>query len=559
MATAEIVPQPQKQSIRITDFYRPWAHQSLWHSLPQRHRLHIGGFGSGKSRPLLMEAIMHCIEFPGSTCILMRKTMPDLRRTVIDKFEADVPKALYERGSQARGTFNKSDHIVYWPPVKCDPETNRILPIDTAKGFILRQSKLQFGACERIEDVAKYLSTEYLFIGFEELGEFPYLIYDAMEGRNRCTLPGTFPCMAGVTNPMGPGFGWIKKLWIDHKPVHGMDPDKYNPDDYAYIHSTVDQNPILIKDKKYVESLEKSPLRDKIRWGNIETVSGQYFENWVEKDRVLPREAFTFQKWQPLWAAWDWGFGHFAVITFWCKALLKPRFEKDKSRIVNVVLHEEVCERESSEMQTRKLIAAHLRICADYVERKDQEQEVTHEDWPIDNIHFSWERHIPHTRNQAGDEVSVALEVGDILVQAGLPRPIRSSTDRIGGWTRMYSLIEADELFFIQGGAPNCIEAVPLLVRGDGIKTNIEDVVKPKGTSLVDDCGDSLRYAVAGALLDPEDKPKEQVRREEIERIKDPMTKFIRGFKFHNEDQAAQRKSSGGEKIVPSWQRHFRK
>ena len=87
----------------------------------------------------------------------------------------------------------------------------------------------------------------------------------------------------------------------------------------------------------------------------------------------------------------------------------------------------------------------------------------------------------------------------------------------------------------------------------------VEDVVKPKGASLPDDCGDALRYAVAGALLDAEDKPKEQKRREEIDRIKDPMTKMIRGFKHYNEDQAAQRQSSGKEKIIPSWQRNFRK
>jgi hypothetical protein len=556
VATAEIV--PQKPSIRITDFYRPWAHQSLWHSMPQKHRLHVGGFGSGKSRPLLMEGILHCIEFPGSTSIIMRKTMPDLRRTVIDKFENDVPKALYEFGSRERGTFNKSDHIVYFQPVKCDPETNRKLPKDTATGFVWRQSKLQFGACERIEEVGKYLSTEYLFIGFEELGEFPFLIYDAMEGRNRCTLPGAVPCMGAVTNPMGIGWGWIKKLWIDHKPVHGMDPEKYNPDDYGYIHSTVDQNPILIRDKRYVESLEKSPLRDKIRWGNLETVSGQYFDNWEEAHRVLPKSAFVFQKWQPLWASWDWGFGHFAVITFWCKAALKPRFGKEKERIVNVVIKEIVLERQSSEEQALALVAAHLRICADFFPPADSEREVSHSDWPLDNIHFSWERFIAHTKNQAGDEVSIALQVGDILSAAGLPRPIRSSTDRVAGWTRMYSLIESDEWFLLEGEAPNCVEAVPLLVRGDGVTTNIEDVIKPKGANLVDDCGDAMRYAVAGALLDAEEKPKEQKRREEIQSIKDPMTKFIKGFKHYNEDQAAQRNTSGGEKIQPSWMRRIK-
>lgn len=502
-----------------------------------------------------MEAVMHCIEFPGSNAILLRKTMPDLKRTVIDKFESDIPKSLYERGSQARGTFNKSEHFVYWPPVLCDdidPVTGAKLLDQSGKvRKVWRQSKLQFGACERVADVGKYLSTDYLFIGFEELGEFPYLIYDAMEGRNRCTLWGTFPCMAGATNPMGIGWGWIKRLWIDHKPAQGMDAEKYNSDDYAFVHSTVDDNPILIKDKKYIESLEKSPLRAKIRYGDLETVSGQYFDNFEEKNRVLPRSAFVFEHWQPVWCGWDYGFGHFAVITFWTKAWLKPRFDGEKKRMVNVLLKEVVLEREIPEDQAQALISAIPRS-------RDEEGVDKGFAWDITAIHFSWERFIAHTRNKEGDEISIALTVGDILAAAGLPRPTRSSTDRVAGWTKMYSLIDTDEWFIVEGECPNCVEAIPLLVRGDSVTTNIEDVVKPKGTSLTDDCGDSMRYAVAGALLDPADKPKEQRRKEEIDAIKDPMTKFIRGYRHYNEDQAEGRQQGGG-KIIPSWQNRYRK
>jgi hypothetical protein len=522
------------QVLKITDFYQPWAHQQIFHCMNAKHRLHVGGFGSGKSRPLLMEAIFHCMEYPGSNSILMRKTVPDLKRTVIDKFLADVPKSLYERGNQERGTFNKSDHIVYFPPVKG------------------KQSKLYFAACERVEDVGKYLSTEFVFIGFEELGEFPYLIYDAMEGRNRCTVPGSRPCMAGVTNPMGIGWGWIKRLWKDHLPAHGMDPEKYDPNDYQFIHSTVDQNPILCQDKAYIASLEKSPLRDKIRWGNMETVSGQYFANFEPARHILPRQAFMFESWQPVWVGWDWGFGHFSVITFWTKALLKPRFEGEKPRIVNVTLKELILAGAQSDLndktpedQTKALIAAIPPVF-------DEHGTQTGYQWDIDSVHLSWERF-----NRTVSNRTVADEIGDLLAAAGLPRPTRSNTDRVAGWTKMYSLLEMDEWFLIQGECPNCVEAIPLLVRGDGVKTNMEDVIKPKGASLIDDCGDSLRYAVAGVLLDAADKPKEQLLREKLAGIKDPFTRHIAAFKDWNEQQAAERKGHGGSKIVPSWQRRI--
>lgn len=546
-----------RRSLKISDFYKPWPKQARFHALRTKHRLQVGGFGSGKSRPLLMEAIMHCVEYPGTNSIILRKTIPDLKRTVIDKFEADVPKAMYEYGCQELGTFNKSDHIVYFPPVKdLDALGNPIIDQVTGLPKTL-QSKLYFAACDRIEDVGKYLSTEFVFVGFEELGEFPYLIYDAMEGRNRCAIPNSRPCMAAATNPMGIGWGWIKKLWIDQKPVYGMDPEKYNQRDYAYVHSTVDDNPILIKDKKYVESLEKSPLREKIRYGNIETVSGQYFANFVEHLYVRPRSDFIFENFQPVWVGWDYGFGHFAVINFMTKAILKelpPEALKNVSleealfrkapRLVNVTIEEIVLHEHTPKQQTEALIMSIPRL-------KDEEGHDAGYAWDIDSIHFSWERF-----NRTVENRTVADEVGDYLAAAGLPRPTRSNNDRIAGWTKMYEMLDIGEWFFLQGKCPTLVEALPLLVRGDGITVSAEDVVKAKGVSLIDDCGDSMRYAVAGFLLEAGEKSREQKLRDKLAGIKDPMQRHIIQFRDWNERNAEDRRASlPAGKIIPSWMR----
>ena len=523
-----------------------------------KHRLQVGGFGSAKSRALLMEAIFHCIEFPGSNSIILRKTIPDLKRTVIDKFLSDIPKKLYERGTQEKGTFNKTDHIVYFPPVLCDDydaETGRpnINPTTGRINQVWRQSKLYFAACERIVDVGKYLSTEFVFIGFEELGEFPYLIYDAMEGRNRCTLPGAVPCMASATNPMGPGWGWIKNVFVDHKPVRGMDPAKFFPEDYDYIHSTVDDNPILIKDKKYVESLEKSPLRQKIRYGDIRSVSGNYFANFVDNFHVRDEKDFIFHSYNPVWIGWDYGFGHFAVITFWTKATLKALTEEQlksaplleglfrtKNRTVNVMIGELVLHENTPEEQTKALIS--------YIPVNESGDFK----WDVDSIHFSWERF-----NATVSRRTVADEVGDILAGRGLPRPTRSNTDRVAGFTKMYSMLEMAEWFILKGKCPSCVNAIPLLVRGDGVTVSAEDVVKPKGVSEDDDCADSMRYAVAGVLLDEGQKPKSQLLRERLAGIQDPMRKAVEAYKAYNEDQAQERRPSR-EVVVPTWQKRLR-
>lgn len=552
-----------REKIRISDFYEPWAHQEVFHLCPAKFRLQVGSYGSGKSRPLLMEGILHCEEVPGSNNILLRKTIPDLKRTVIDKFVADIPKGLYERGSQEKGTYNQSDHIVYWPPVlQWNDDGTPKIGADGEQEY--KQSKLYFGACERIEDVSKYLSTEFLFIGFEELGEFPFPIWDAFLGRNRCPIPGSFPCMAGATNPMGIGWGWIKKLFVDKQPVFGMDPDKYNPRDYFFIHSTVDQNPIYSEDKAYINALESSPLREKIRWGRLDSVTGQYFDNWDPANHILPAEAFIFEPWNPVWVGWDYGFGHFATIIFFTKAILKPRLPIHLPRLVNVCIGELALQEKTIEEQAQEFITMLPWIGKIINMKKLEDRPLDADDAfiaddtsdlipaPIASIHFSWERFIKTTK-KAGIKRSVADELGDILALNNIIRPLRSNTDRVAGWAKEYSLLDNYELFLLRGACPMLAEAIPLAVRGDGISCSLEDVVKPKGLSLEDDLNDACRYGIAGVLLEEEGEKPEHIKlRDKLAGIKDPMRRHVELYKAFNKSKAQERQGPVG-KTIPSW------
>ena len=551
MATTLVAPPPYPDSIKLTDFYKPWPKQVWFHSCTAKYRLMVGSFGSGKSRPLLMEGIAHGVEVPGSNSIILRKTIPDLKRTVIDKFLSDIPKSLYERGSQEKGTYNQSDHILYFPPV---PQFNadgspKIGPGGKQESL---QSKLFFAACERIEDVSKFLSTEFVFIGFEELGEFPFPIWSAFEGRCRCPIPGSRPCMAGATNPMGIGWGWIRRLWIEKKPVKGMDETKFNPAQYAYIHSTVDDNPIYSKDQEYVETLEKSPNADRIRYGKLDVISGQYFRNWEPVRHERAADHFQFDPWNPVWVGWDYGFGHYAVIIFFTKANMNPRFEGEMPKLVNVAIGELILHEKTPEEQAGALVA-HLPRIGQIINMKrvqnknpffyEPEEQQTDQmlPAPLESIHFSWERFIKNMKNTKGEKRSVADEVGDILATNGIVRPVRSNTDRVAGWTKIYSMLEYDEFFVLQSECPTLCNSLPLAVRGDGVKVSLED-----------DCNDACRYGVAGVLRDEGEKPKEIQIRDKLAGIKDPMRRHVEAFKEYNKHQAEQRRGPK-QIIVPSW------
>ncbi len=542
--------EPASESRNVSTFYAPWAHQVFFHTSPAKFRLQVGGMGSGKSRPLLMEAIFHALEYPGSNSLILRKTIPDLKRTVIDKFIADVPRWMYD-------FYNQSDHIVYFHPQA------EIAADGKPTGKTL-QSKLFFGACEREADVGKYLSTEYVFIGFEELGEFSFAIWDALAARNRCPIPGSRACMAAATNPLGIGWSWIKKIWVDKKPFQGMDPEKYNPADYEYFHSTVDQNPIYAQDKEYIGTLERSPLRDKIRWGRLDSVTGQFFDNWDPKRHVRPASDFLFEDWQPVWIGHDYGFSHFACIVFFTKAILKPRWEGEKPKRVNVALKEIVLQEKTPKEQTEALISAIPRVQmkgpqAGEVFDNEFPEELQNQygyKWQIDSIHFSWERF-----NRTVSNRTVADEVGEYLQAAGLPLPTRSNTDRIAGWQKIYDLLDTDDLFVILGndgsGCPTLAEAIPMLVRGDGVTHSMEDVVKPKGLSLNDDIADAARYGIAGTLLDDGEKPESVRLKEKYGAIKDPMRRAVEQYRDYNLKDAKERRPPK-PMTVPSWYRKVR-
>jgi len=485
-----------------------------------------------------MEAVRYCLDYPGVDVIILRRTMPDLKRTVIDKFKTQVPKWWYEKGSQELGTLNESDHICYWPP---NPETGL-------------QSKLWFGAIEKESQMGKFLSTEYAFIGFEELGEFPFLVFDAMVGRNRTPIPNVRCTVGAATNPMGIGWGWIKRLWVDKLPVRGMDPEKYDAADYEYFHSTVDQNPIYSETeqgREYIKLLEASPNRDRIRWGKLDAVSGQYFANWDPARHIVggpqshyQKSDFVFNSWRPYWMGWDYGFGHYAVITFWTKALRNPRFEGDKPKVVNITIAELVLQEKTPEEQAMAVLQ---KIPRTY----DEHGTETGYQWNIDQIHLSWERFNKSTKDKYGNIISIADMIGDLFAEHGLPRPSRSNTDRVSGWTKMYSMLEMDE-WYVMNDCSEVINSIPLAVRGNGIECSIEDVVKPPGLSLEDDVNDSLRYAVAGSLLGEGEKPREEEMREEMEKIKDPIKRAALMYKDHIK-QTREAVRGPRQPQIPAW------
>ena len=286
--------------------YAPFPKQQQFHASPAKYRLFGGAAGPGKSKALLMEAILQAHEQPGANTLLLRRTFPELETSLLNYFRRDVPRELY-------ASFNESKHVVEWK----------------------NGSTTRFGYCQSEHDVYQYQGAEFLFIDIDELTLFTLRQWQFLTSRNRCPVPGSFPCMAAATNPGNIGHAWVKSLWVDKKPAPGMEhSSEHDPADYDFISARVTDNPIYAHDENYLKSLRQRPshMRRAFLDGDWDVFAGQYFDRFDYTRNVARAEQIDWKPWWPRWISIDWGFEH-ASAAYWHAAVPRSAAEEEISAV----------------------------------------------------------------------------------------------------------------------------------------------------------------------------------------------------------------------------------
>jgi hypothetical protein len=200
--------------------YRALACHKPFHASAARYKCAIGGYGSGKSMALCMEAIMFALEQPGSDMIIARKFAPSLKDSTEAIFFECLPDALAKEGKIVR----LGGHVASY---------------EFPNGSLLK--------FKGIDDWKKEKSQNCSWIGFDEADEQAEATVVGMASRLRQTAPlraavdrgyeTRLPmqrqvCMA--TNPNGKD--WIWKAFVN--------PDTKWSNSAAFISTTLD-NPHL--------------------------------------------------------------------------------------------------------------------------------------------------------------------------------------------------------------------------------------------------------------------------------------------------------------------------
>lgn len=438
--------------------YQPFPKQSLFHQSKAKYRLFGGAAGPGKTKALLWEAIRTAHRYDGCDTLLLRRTFPELESSLLAQFRRDVPKKLYK-------SYNDSKHIVTWK-----------------NGSVTR-----FGYCLRKKDVIQYQGSECVFVGFDELTHFLLYQWMYLGSRNRCSVPGSFSNMAGATNPGGPGHAWVKSLWIDipkalaegREPIFPPDfekPELYDPMEWDYIPSLLDDNPIYANDRAYRKSLEMLPgqLREALLRGNWNIYAGQYFDNWDDEKHVIPAAELLIQPWWPKWGSFDWGYAHDAVFQWHCQA---GTVEKNGKQYPLVITYREMARRGLSERALGEEIAA-----------KNAGDKLG----AIYAGHDIWRE---TSTGQTKEKI-----ISDVLRAAGMPALTHAKIDRTDGWRACHRMMDESE-WAVTDACPRLIAAIPQAIHDED---NLEDVLK---TDQPDDNDrDAWRYGVYSPIA-PKQKP----------------------------------------------------
>lgn len=254
--------------------------------------LYGGQAGGGKSEALLMAALRH-IPKPDYRALLLRRTFPELKRSLIDR-------------------------SMKWYPIVGGEFTGSPTPMwRFPSGAVI-----EFGHLQYEHDVHAYMSAEYQFIGFDELSLFTESQYTYMLSRLRSASGIPSRVRSGTNPPPDLTGAWVLRRWapwLDFGPdYHGVraasgetlyfvnsrkDGEKYVDQDTldeegnpamarVFFRARIADNPHLEEnDPGYrsrllgLDAVSRAQLLDG-DWSRIDTPGALWQRDWINTKRV---------------------------------------------------------------------------------------------------------------------------------------------------------------------------------------------------------------------------------------------------------------------------------
>ena len=243
MRLSPLAPRP-KTGLDLYCPHRPFPKQQAFLDLTCREALFGGGAGPGKTDALLMAALQY-VHVPGYSALILRRDYPRL----------SLPNSIMDRAHQwlrsTKARWNSQTKTYRFP-----------------SGAVL-----QFGYIDSPEDRYRYASSEFQFIGWDELTEFRLGAgddnpYEFMFSRLRKSASLPVPLrMRSASNPGNIGHEYVKRRFITEEALAALRDDRpqvFYADsenrDRAFVPALLADNPHLDREQYMANLMHLPPV-----------------------------------------------------------------------------------------------------------------------------------------------------------------------------------------------------------------------------------------------------------------------------------------------------------
>lgn len=406
-----------------------------------------GARGGGKSYLALAACIILCRRYPGIVCIIIRRTLPELRKNFMDK-RWMFPEKIFGYH------LNKYD-----------------------KAFVFKNGSLiEFQPLDSQKDLEKILGIEFQFAVLDEANTHLEDTIVKITGSLRKTdrFPGFVPSMLMTGNPGGRSDHWFKTHFISPDQTRWTPEEMTFKDKYKYVFSNIYDNPSIYEnDPEYILKLQAQPEHIRKAWldGDWNVFWGQYFTEWNANIHVIP--AFEIPKDWTRICGIDMGFTkEHPTVCLW----LAQNPENFK-----VYIYREYTSHSSIETYIR-----------DIKELSGDED--------IQGYFCDPSMYGNGNRRSESDQSAAMLFMGE-----GMPL-IPASNDRVTGWTLIKQWLDheahinKESLMYVFEECQTLITTLPSLQYVASTDNKRKMDLDTKGA---DDAADALRYAVISGLQLP--------------------------------------------------------
>jgi len=230
-----------------------------------------GAAGGGKSEALMVLAA-RWIDRPTYRGIIFRRTVPELKRYLVDR----APRFYLPLG----GEYVASDRVWKFPS----------------------GARIELGCMEHLKDRHNYDSAEYQSVSYDELTTFEEEQYLYLITRMRTTDPSIPLRLRAASNPGGPGHEWVQKRFAPWLYPYGEEADDYagpwaRPEERLAFYRADDEEfeqvvpasthgaivrtffPATAEDNPYIDALYK----ERLRATDLLTYEQKCLGNWMAR------------------------------------------------------------------------------------------------------------------------------------------------------------------------------------------------------------------------------------------------------------------------------------